>query len=125
MPLRELKIELTQQCPLACVHCSTDSHRRQTSALPEANVFNLLREASQLGVIKVALSGGEPLLSPYLPKLIGEATALGIHSSLYTCGVADFDLNPLGLEQASVLARNGLGRFILVSIRYVRRSTIP
>ena len=112
MNLRELKLELIQQCTLACVHCSTDSHRRRSGGLPEDTVFRLLREASSLGAEKVAFSGGEPLLVPYLADAIREATALGIHSSVYTCGVADFDLNPLTTETALRLAQSGLGRFI-------------
>jgi radical SAM protein with 4Fe4S-binding SPASM domain len=112
MTLRELKLELVQQCTLACVHCSTDSHRRKTSGLPEETVFRLLREAAALGVEKIAFSGGEPLLVPYLARAIETTSQLGIHSSLYTCGVADFDLNPLGTERARELAKSGLGRYI-------------
>ncbi len=112
MRLKELKLELTQQCPLACVHCSTDSHRRRMSGLTEETVLTLLREASVLGAEKVAFTGGEPLLAPYLPKVIEEAHALGIHSSLYTCGAADLELNPLTVQAAARLGACGLGRFI-------------
>jgi len=112
MTLRELKIELIQQCTLACVHCSTDSHRRRTSSLPEETVFRLINEASALGVEKIAFSGGEPLLVPYLTRAIAETSRRRIHSSLYTCGVADFDLNPITSEMAKELAQSGLDRFI-------------
>jgi radical SAM protein with 4Fe4S-binding SPASM domain len=112
MNLRELKLELIQQCTLACVHCSTDSHRRRTSALSKETVFRLLHEAASLAVEKVSLSGGEPLLVPYLPEVVQEASALGIRTSLYTCGVADFALNPLSAPTAMQLADNGLGKFI-------------
>ncbi len=112
MTLRELKLELTQQCPLACVHCSTDSHRKRTSSLTEETVVRLLREASALGLEKVAFTGGEPLIVPYLPRVVEEARALGIHASLYTCGAVDSDLNPLTMETARFLADRGLSRFI-------------
>lgn len=112
MALRELKLELIQQCTLACVHCSTDSHRRRTSVLPRETVLRLLHEGSELGVEKVAFSGGEPLLVPYLAEIVAEANTLGIHSSLYTCGVADFELNPLTADRAKHLVEAGLGRFI-------------
>jgi radical SAM protein with 4Fe4S-binding SPASM domain len=112
MRLRELKLELTQQCPLACVHCSTDSHNKRTSALTEDTVIRLLREGSCLGLEKVAFTGGEPLVVPYLPRVIAESSALRIHSSLYTCGAADSELNPLTTEAAATLAKAGLGRFI-------------
>lgn len=112
MSLKELKLELTQQCPLACVHCSTESHRNRTSALTEQTVIRLLREGSSLGLEKVALTGGEPLLVPYLPRVINETSELGIHSSLYTCGASDSELNPLSRNAAKELAARGLGRFI-------------
>ena len=112
MRLRELKLELTQQCPLACMHCSTESHRNRTSALKEETVIRLLREGSNLGLEKVAFTGGEPLLAPYLLCAVQESSALGIHSSLYTCGAADSELNPLSCETARKLSDAGLGRYI-------------
>lgn len=112
MRLRELKLELTQQCPLACVHCSTDSHRKRTSALTEETVIRLLHEGSCLGLEKVAFTGGEPLLVPYLSEVIRESSSLGIQSSLYTCGAADSELNPLNLQTGITLAEAGLGKFI-------------
>ncbi|HEX8815113.1 MAG TPA: radical SAM protein [Terriglobales bacterium] len=112
MRLKELKLELTQQCPLACVHCSTESHRKRTSALTRETVIRLIREGSGLGLEKVAFTGGEPLLVPYLHEAIRESWALGVRSSLYTCGAVDSDLNPLTADAAMALADAGLGKFI-------------
>src|SRR6266581_8387248 len=112
MRLKELKLELTQQCPLACVHCSTESHRKRTSALTGETVIRLLREGSRLGLEKVVFTGGEPLLVPYLLQAIRESSTLKIQSSLYTCGAADFDLNPLTAETAMALAGAWWGKFI-------------
>jgi radical SAM protein with 4Fe4S-binding SPASM domain len=61
---------------------------------------------------KVAFTGGEPLVVPYLPNVIAESSALSIHSSLYTCGAMDSELTPLSPEGATELAQAGLGRFI-------------
>jgi len=61
---------------------------------------------------KVVFTGGEPLLVPYLLQAIRESSTLKIQSSLYTCGAADFDLNPLTAETAMALAGAGLGKFI-------------
>src|SRR6185437_14406238 len=85
--LRELKIELTQQCPLACVHCSTNSSRKQQSSLSRELVLRLLNEASLLGVEKVVFTGGEPLVAPYLKDAISVAASLGILPTLYTSGI--------------------------------------
>src|SRR5438094_4842519 len=112
MRLKELKLELTQQCPLACVHWSTESHRKRTSALTEETVIRLLREGSCLGLEKVAFTGGEPLLVPYLPRAIRESSALKIESSLYICGAADSELNPLTTKTPVAFAGAGWGKLI-------------
>jgi radical SAM protein with 4Fe4S-binding SPASM domain len=110
--LKELKIELTQECPLACVHCSTSSTRKQHSALPESVVLRLLREGAEIGVEKVVFTGGEPLVSPYVGTAIQTASSLGIHTSLYTTGITDNRLASLSFRRAEDLVRLGLRRFI-------------
>src|SRR5208282_3357075 len=110
--LTELKIELTQQCPLSCVHCSTNSNRKQTSELPRAAILRLLREAAELHVEKVVFTGGEPLVCAHLSEAISTAAASGISPTLYTSGIADNALTPMSLEIASSLAQQGLSRVI-------------
>jgi len=95
------------------MHCSTDSHRQRTSGLSEPAILQLLAEAAQLGAKKVAFSGGEPLLVPFLPKLLSAASSLGIRSSVYTCGAVDNDLTPLSVNTAIQLRQSGLDRLIL------------
>lgn len=110
--LPELKIELTQRCPLACVHCSTDSGRNQVATLPESLVMRLLHEATDLGLRNVVFTGGEPLLVDYLERVVATATELGVSSTLYTSGVAGDDLQGLSSAKAESLTRAGLQRFI-------------
>lgn len=110
--LHELKIELTQHCPLACIHCSTNSTRKQTSALPPELVLRLLREAAELGVSKVVFTGGEPLCSEILFEAVTLAACLGLHSTVYTSGILDNDLTPMSATLAAELVRMGVGRFI-------------
>jgi radical SAM protein with 4Fe4S-binding SPASM domain len=110
--LHELKIELTQHCPLACVHCSTNSTRKQTSALPLDLVLRLLREGAELGVSKVVFTGGEPLTAESLFKALCLAASLGLHSTVYTSGILDNALTPMSASLAADLVRMGVGRFI-------------
>jgi radical SAM protein with 4Fe4S-binding SPASM domain len=110
--LREIKIELTQECPLACVHCSTNSNRKQTSALPKDVILRLLREAAELGVTKVVFTGGEPLISPSLFDAVALASSLGMSATVYTSGILDNHLNPMSLDLAIKLVNAGVARFI-------------
>jgi radical SAM protein with 4Fe4S-binding SPASM domain len=110
--LREIKIELTQGCPLACVHCSTNSNRKQTSELPRHVVLRLLREAGELGVKRVVFTGGEPLIADSLFEAVKAASAKGISPTVYTSGVLDNNLSPMSADLAAELVDAGVARFI-------------
>lgn len=110
--LRELKIELTQRCPLACLHCSTSSHRKQSSSLPPERVLRLLEEAADMDVEKVVFTGGEPLVYENLRRVISKAKQLGIRPTLYTTGILNDSLVPIGDSDAAELVQLGLTRFI-------------
>jgi radical SAM protein with 4Fe4S-binding SPASM domain len=110
--LGEIKIELTQECPLGCIHCSTRSNRSTKSALPAEVVMRLVREAHSMGAKKVAITGGEPLVYAHLLKIIRTASSLPLATSLYTTGIKNNDLDSVNQEDASRLIVAGLGRII-------------
>lgn len=110
--LSELKIELTQECPLACAHCSTSSHRNQSSSLPFPRVFRLLHEARDLGVENIVFTGGEPLVYPQLLELVSEAAKLGLRPTVYTSGIKDNHLSSMRVDDANALLSAGVQRFI-------------
>jgi radical SAM protein with 4Fe4S-binding SPASM domain len=110
--LAELKIELTQECPLACIHCSTRSNRFTKSALPPEVVMRLLGEAHRMGAKKVAITGGEPLVYAHLYDAIRTASSLPLATSLYTTGIKNNNLDPIDQEDVSRLVVAGLGRVI-------------
>jgi radical SAM protein with 4Fe4S-binding SPASM domain len=112
LKLTEVKIELTQRCPLACVHCSTSSHRKQSSCLPVETVVRVLNEASELGARKVVFTGGEPLVYEHLGEVIRTASRLGIQPTLYTTGILDNQLTPITAHAADELVGKGIARFI-------------
>jgi PqqA peptide cyclase len=90
-PLRPstLIAELTYQCPLHCPYCSNpleiaaESYR---SELPTADWIRTFREARALGVLQLALTGGEPMLRRDLVELCEGAREAGLYSSLITAG---------------------------------------
>jgi radical SAM protein with 4Fe4S-binding SPASM domain len=64
--LKELKIEVTNACPLVCIQ--------------------LIEEAFALGVRQIAFSGGEPLIHEGIVEMTKVASYHGIHTSIYTTG---------------------------------------
>ena len=83
--------ELTYQCPLHCPYCSNPldighpkyGRERELSTEEWARAFGQARE---LGVIQLALTGGEPMLRRDLAELCEAAREAGLYSSLITAG---------------------------------------
>jgi pyrroloquinoline quinone biosynthesis protein E len=78
--------ELTHRCPLACAYCSNPRELSQQE-LPASTWCRVLEQASELGVIQVHFTGGEPLLYSDLALLVRRAAELGLSSQLVTSAV--------------------------------------
>src|SRR5919109_4088082 len=82
--------ELSYQCPLHCPYCSNpleiggEQYRRELATEHWIRTFG---EASRLGVLQLALTGGEPMLRRDLDELCAGARDAGLYSSLITAGV--------------------------------------
>lgn len=106
--LDEIKIELTQECPLACIHCSTKSNRTSKTSLPLETVLRILQQAKVMGAKELAITGGEPLVYPWLEDVLAEAGRLRLQVSLYSSGVSSNSLTELSATRAARLSELGL-----------------
>lgn len=84
--LKEMKLEVTHACPLACAHCSSDASPSCKREMGLEDCLRIIDEAAELGVVELAFSGGEPLIWDGLLEAIGIAVARGIRVSVYTSG---------------------------------------
>ncbi len=81
--------ELSYQCPLHCPYCSNpvdigaETYRRELASEDWVRTF---WEARGLGVLQLALTGGEPMLRRDLVELCAGAREAGLYSSLITAG---------------------------------------
>lgn len=81
--------ELSYQCPLHCPYCSNPvdigdaKYRRE---LDTADWIRSFAQARGLGVLQLALTGGEPMLRRDLVELCEGAREAGLYSSLITAG---------------------------------------
>jgi cyclic pyranopterin phosphate synthase len=116
-PLHDLRISVMDRCNFRCPYCMPretfhENYRflKSSERLSFEEITRLTRVFVQLGVRKVRLTGGEPLLRPNLAELVGELTALD--------GVQDVALTTNGVllaQHAAELKANGLHR-ITVSL---------
>lgn len=81
--------ELSYRCPLHCPYCSNpleighDRYRDELSTDDWARVF---KQAAELGVLQLALTGGEPLARKDIVDLTAVAAEAGLYSTLVTAG---------------------------------------
>ena len=114
-PLRDLRISVMDRCNFRCPYCMPretfhDKYRFLNSheRLSFDEIVRLTRLFAQLGVRKLRLTGGEPLLRANLADLIGDLTAIpGIEDiALTTNGVllAKYaaELKAAGLKRITV-----------------------
>jgi cyclic pyranopterin phosphate synthase len=116
-PLRDLRLSVLDRCNLRCSYCMPEeSLQGQGAFLPreallsDDELVRLVRVFVRLGVRKVRLTGGEPLLRPGFPALTRRIAAIP--------GVDDLALTTNGMllpRHAAALAEAGLGR-ITVSL---------
>jgi cyclic pyranopterin phosphate synthase len=103
-----LRISVTDRCNIRCFYCMPNENiqfRPRDEILTFEEIERFTRVAAQLGVTKVRLTGGEPLVRSGLEKLIGKLVALP--------GIKDVALTTNGIllaEQAAALKRAGLHR---------------
>jgi PqqA peptide cyclase len=102
--------ELSYQCPLHCPYCSNpvdiggERYRDELSTDDWIRVFD---QARGLGVLQLALTGGEPMLRRDLVALCAGARDAGLYSSLITAGtlftpVRARELKDAGLDHVQI-----------------------
>ncbi len=111
-PMRDLRVSVTDRCNFRCVYCMPkEVFGRDHAFLPRAEILDfeeierVVRAAVALGVRKVRLTGGEPLVRRNLETLVGMLAAVdGIEDLTLTTNAS------LLAGRAQALADAGLDR---------------
>src|SRR5690349_5174998 len=74
--ITDLRVSITDRCNYRCVYCRTGNTGAQYSELPFSDYLRMVRIMVGLGVEKVRLTGGEPLLRSGLVGFVRELAAL-------------------------------------------------
>src|SRR4051812_36987535 len=108
-----LVAELSYRCPLHCPYCSNPvaiQGERYRDELETEHWTRVFAEARALGVLQLALTGGEPMVRRDLDELVAAGRAAGLYSTLVTAGIH------LTGERAAALKEAGLDH-VQVSIQ--------
>jgi cyclic pyranopterin phosphate synthase len=102
-----LRISVTDRCNLRCTYCMPEdvAFMDRKELLTFEEIAHFVRVAAPLGIDKIRLTGGEPLMRRGLPRLVAMLAAIP--------GIRDVGLTTNGLllaEQAQALYDAGLRR---------------
>jgi len=99
---RALIAEVTHRCPLHCVYCSNPLEmKRRSEELSTEDWSSIFRQAGEMGVLQLHLTGGEPLARADVTELVRAGRAANLYVNLITSGV--------GLDAARLDALIGAG----------------
>jgi cyclic pyranopterin phosphate synthase len=107
-PINYLRISVTDRCNLRCIYCLPEEGIRlmaHDNILTYEEITAIARLAAELGINKLRLTGGEPLVRANLPSLVSMLAEIE--------AVDDISLTTNGIllkEYASELKRAGLRR---------------
>ena len=68
-----LRISVTDRCNLRCIYCMPEEgvqHVERSLILQEEEILRICRVMAELGIRKIKLTGGEPLVRPRMPLLV-------------------------------------------------------
>ena len=74
--ITDLRISVTDRCNYKCVYCRTGNEGAQFTELPIEDYLRMIRVFVSLGIEKVRLTGGEPLLRSGLVEMVEELAQL-------------------------------------------------
>ncbi len=70
--ISDLRISITDRCNYKCVYCRSGNDGPQFPEMPTADYLRIARVFVSLGITKVRLTGGEPLLRKGLVEMVRE-----------------------------------------------------
>ncbi len=109
-PLRSLRLSVTDRCNLRCLYCMPEEEYKwieRTEILTFEELATLARVFMSLGVDRLRLTGGEPLLRRDLPQLVAMLRQSGLPQQPSSNGDSALSKPSLGLRDLA-LTTNGL-----------------
>lgn len=86
MKIEEITIEITSNCSLKCLHCSSNSSPAKKNFLEKEKIFDIISEAYNLKAKNISLSGGEPFNHPSFSTILDFVKSREISLRIYTSG---------------------------------------
>ena len=76
--ITDLRVSITDRCNYKCVYCRTGNEGALYADLPLDDYLRMVRVLVSLGIEKIRITGGEPLLRPHLTDFVRELVQLRV-----------------------------------------------
>ena len=76
----------TYRCNMHCAFCEASAGEKSVDELDTGEATTMIDDLSRMGVRRLVLSGGEPLMRPDLPEILAHAAGRGMRLGLVTNG---------------------------------------
>ena len=87
-PIISLRISITNRCNVDCIYCHHDGMLESSDEMTPDEIYQVCRIAKSLGVEKIRLSGGEPLVRRDIIEIVEKINTLGFKDlSITTNGI--------------------------------------
>ena len=101
-----LRVSVTDKCNLRCIYCmgaKDNNFLKNDERLTDDEIYRIVKESSKLGIKKIRITGGEPLVRPDLIKIVSKINSIPSIEEIYltTNGI-------LLADMIDELAANGL-----------------
>jgi radical SAM protein with 4Fe4S-binding SPASM domain len=113
--MKDLTLEITKKCPMRCVLCSSEGGEPLEDEFSLGELKDIVNQAKYLGVTEISLSGGEPLIYPYILDICRYISELDINVSVYTCGnvfIESDHVSSISLSYFQKLEKAGVNKIV-------------
>ena len=106
-PILSLRVTITNRCNVNCIYCHHDGMRSSKNEMTPDEIHKICQIAKRIGVRKIRLSGGEPLIRKDIVEIVSKINSVGFKDiSLTTNGILlekyAEDLKEAGLDRVNV-----------------------
>ncbi len=107
-PVLNLRISVTQKCDKHCPYCHREGESNPSTVMSVAEIIRIVKIALSLGISRVKLTGGEPLLRKEIVKIVRSIAGLeGLRDLSMTTNGTNLktlaeDLKKAGLNRVNI-----------------------
>lgn len=107
-PATNLRLSVTQKCNLKCPYCHREGETSPSTEMSVDEIKRIAQIAVVLGISKVKLTGGEPLMHPEIVQIVAGISGLR--------GIRDLSMTTNGTLLASLAKKLGKSGLIRVNV---------